>query len=115
MKPVYISNMRTYLEAHWHGRLPLSLSFWINLAVIQKLLSVLLEYLIKNSSLAIVWVATVFSLFIGIWSLVGCWRSAAEYSNTHTQFWGHLVQLVIVLSVLGILISIIAASQTKVY
>lgn len=115
MKPIYISNITTYLEAHWHGRLPLSLSFWINLAVIQKLLSVLLEFLIKNSSLAIFWVAAFISLFIGTRSLVGCWRSAAEYSNTHTQFWGHLVQLVIVLSALGILISIIAISKTEVY
>jgi hypothetical protein len=115
MKPVYISNIATYLKAHWHGRLPLPLSFWINLAVVQKLSSVLLLYLIKNSSLSIVLVATVISLFIGIWSLVGSWRSAAAYANTHTQLWGHLVHLVIVLSVLGILISIIAISKAKMY
>jgi len=110
------SNANYFLK-HWRGELPLAISFWVNLILLNiaillldKLIS--LQTFIENpvtfSRLNIIYSAFRFTI-IYPWQFVGLWRACAHYRKIHgkkTVSWSGLVEIVIILGLLAIVVNI---------
>lgn len=97
-----------YLLAHWRGAHSLARSYWVNGALVTVLLAlliVILDRAAEASSLAtrglLIYslVVLAFSALVGVWQIVGLWRSAGRtWSETGRLFWPAVV---ILLTVVG--------------
>jgi hypothetical protein len=109
-----------YLINHWHGELPLQISFWVNLIGLLVILAVVesmillrfshdTESMVKATFISLV----ITRLIIFPWQLIGLIRSSdrhfLQYRNGYLT---RLVYVMIVLSVLYTLLYIIGTLQT---
>lgn len=91
---------RGYVAAHWHGDLPLALSYWVNLMLVTLIARVLLAGLgaldwqrhPMNWAIAVTVIAVLICLLINVWQYVGLWR-AAERSGSG---WGVVARIIVV-------------------
>lgn len=99
-----------YLRKHWEGKLPLSVSFWVNLVLVNVIILVFTEWfattdLIENPVLyaRVFLTLIVFNLFIlYVWQIVGVWRSADNYAKEkNSTKIRTLVRAVLIIGVLG--------------
>jgi hypothetical protein len=105
---------RNYFARHWRGDLSLALSFWIN-GVLVNLVTVAVAlvpiiYLERNpqdGNLTILALAVFFIVagaLLGIWQLVGIWRSASHHVlRGGRKFWSIAAKVVVVLASLRML------------
>ena len=86
--------MEQYIATHWKGNFPLWKSYWINSVVLSMLAAVTFGFVVgiflgimsQSSGTHIAQtsydaIGTIISLPILVWSIVGTWRSATEYSQ----------------------------------
>jgi len=109
------SNSRSYFAAHWHGDLPLAVSFWVNNCMLSIPMGMVvggLAYWIsqKGEYLRATSVATLVAwplmVAISMWCYVGVWRSASRYEERETsQFWSRVAMCLVVLGFVNIGIS----------
>jgi hypothetical protein len=95
----------SYASRHWAGDLSLAQAFWINVVAVSVAL------VVADTALTYLWAyrlipGVVRSLFsygriaVYIWQMVGCWRSAAVYSEAHGASWGIVAQVFLILGLL---------------
>ena len=97
----------SYIARYWRGELPLSHSFWITNCTVDlcvALLDKLLEghFVTATNELLFHRVSLAFELFtvfvLGIWQVVGLWRSARQYvAYSESPFWGRGAQVLVLL------------------
>jgi uncharacterized RDD family membrane protein YckC len=102
---------RGYFAAHWHGELPLSVSFWVNnillalpvglaLGGLMAWISLKGEMLQASSIAALV--GWPLMLVMDAWSIVGAWRSATRHVyEGGVGPWSSATKFVLVLSIVG--------------
>ena len=96
---------RGYVAAHWHGDLPLALSYWVNMVLVTLVARMLLAGLGRldwqrhslNWAIAITAVAVLICLLIAAWQYVGVWR-AAERSGSG---WSVVARIIVVVGCIG--------------
>lgn len=100
----------SYIGRHWNGDLSLGVSFWVNdvllniaVAIILYIIISLLESASIGVALTVLWILLLFSIALGIWQLVGIWRSAEK----HKQYTGRrglaiAAQVLVVLGWIGL-------------
>ena len=117
--------MDNYISKHWNGNFPLWKSYWINsvlLATITSLLAGFLAGLILGLSFHAATghmgsvAGAISATPIVVWSIVGTWRSATKYNETHTGFtWGIVDKVMMVIGTfkgVGDMIVILADKTT---
>lgn len=97
---------RSFFTRHWTGELPLSVSFWINGVLLNLGLTFVLlavpwgELTPQSPRLASVGIVILWPLSaaIGVWQLIGIWRSASNYlSQGKSKTCGYLAKIAVVL------------------
>jgi len=107
-----ISNVRdkSYIVRHWHGDLPLGISYWVNTVLVTVILTTLIAALIKIMDFTAM--PRVFSLMliamwailyvVTPWQIVGCWLSAENHiMDTNRYFWARIVQFLVFLGAIN--------------
>lgn len=95
----------SYASRHWRGEVSLPLAFWINVVAVSVALiaaDTALTYLWRHRLIPGV-VSYLFSygrIVVYVWQMVGCWRSAATYSETHGASLGTVAQVFLILGLL---------------
>ena len=95
----------SYASRHWRGELSLPRAFWINVVAVSVAL------IVADTALTYLWhyrlipglVRDLFSygrIVVYIWQMVGCWRSAATYSEIHGASLGTVTQVFLILGLL---------------
>ncbi|MFC0444265.1 ATP-dependent Clp protease proteolytic subunit [Pseudidiomarina halophila] len=101
-----------YLLRHWRGELPLAVSFWVNVV----LLNVVSVFLVNvfwlggsfdgmhwQTSQNILTGSIVVGLSVGVWQIVGTWSSATRYrANGGSGFLAGLVKVLMALGTLSL-------------
>ncbi len=100
-----------YIVRHWHGDLPLGVSYWVNGGVLLAICGVLMGAIdagVRHSdaSLRITALAGVseilFFLLLWVWSVVGIYRSAAKHiSRGGSKGWAGAAQVMVALGILS--------------
>ena len=88
-----------YLSRHFNGVLPLSLSFWINLILVNVVMSfVQVGVASAYGPWSTEGIGALFIAFtIWLWGAVGVWRSADAYTKAHRgRPWGYIASGVVV-------------------
>jgi len=103
---------RSYFRRHWAGHLPLTLSYWVNGALISVLILAGTEWIAHKirggwgslQALAAVGLLyLVVSTLVWVWSSVGIWRSAYWHRRRGgSAGWGYAARVLVLLSVLGV-------------
>lgn len=96
---------RGYFAAHWHGDLPLALSYWVNLVLVTLFLRMLLAGLGRldwqrrplSWGIAVTAVAVLICLLIAVWQYVGVWRAAER----HRSGWSVVARIIVVIGCIG--------------
>jgi hypothetical protein len=96
---------RGYVAAHWHGDLPLALSYWVNLVLVTLIARALLAGLgtldwqrhSMSWAIVITAVAVLICLLITIWQYVGVWRAAARSGSG----WSMVARIIVVIGSIG--------------
>jgi hypothetical protein len=108
---------RNYFVRHWHGDLSLAVSFWINgfllglvLIAVALVPIIYLERNPQDANLTILALGVLFivaGIILGIWQLVGIWRSASHHVlRGGRKFWSIAAKVVVVLASLRMLIDV---------
>lgn len=94
-----------YLRRQWQGDLPLGQSFWLNLVVVNFVLSVawaLASPRLAGMALVALVILFLAAFLVWLWGAVGTWRSADRYQlKPNAKIWGRLAQAVVVLHTLS--------------
>jgi hypothetical protein len=98
-----------YICKHWHGKLSLAVSFWINFVILNFVIRLLWKFCCYNKiienpviSARVIVVLGVFAfLIVYPWQIIGLWRSC----NNHIQksgryFWVRASQVLVVLGII---------------
>jgi len=99
-----------YIGRHWRGELPLAVSFWINVFLIDlflKSVEVLSAAFLHNPSRS-THVAIIHNPFVIMilypWQIMGLWRSCDRHiETTGKRFWARTAQVVVVLGFIATL------------
>jgi hypothetical protein len=99
-----------YLLRHWRGELSLAVSYWVNSFVVSLALSAAIGALSTTDTLqsgsprfAVAWLTGAFlvCLAVGLWQLVGTWRSADRHtSRGGRRFWSVAVKVLLCLGLI---------------
>lgn len=99
-----------YLLQHWRGELSLAVSYWVNNFVVSLALGAAIGALSTTDALqsgsprfAVAWLtgAILVGLAVGLWQLVGTWRSADKHtSRGGRKFWSVAVKVLLCLGLL---------------
>src|SRR5687767_5491380 len=92
-----------YFVRHWKGDLPLGISYWCNgvcLSAIIMALSASLSEAEEKISLrtgsALVFLIYFFTIIVGVWQIVGTWRSASKHRDRGGQYaWAAITKFLI--------------------
>lgn len=113
-----------FIINHWRGYLPLGISFWINVFLLNILISLLLLYVavfspienpVWNSRLYIM-VSSLVVIIVYPWQIIGTWRSSSRrLKETHKWFLTVLVKVSLVLGVISSLGSIFTPMNISLY
>ncbi len=104
--------MLNHIKKHWRGDLSLSISFWVNIFLLNILLnltdSLITNFSSINNPVSASQIAIIFSFFTIVivypWQIVGIWRCTKRYiENNKRKFWANFVQVLIVIGVIGTL------------
>jgi hypothetical protein len=95
----------SYASHHWHGELSLPQAFWVSVVAVSVVLIVAdavltFAYAHRLMPRAILSPFEYGRIGVYIWQLVGCWRSAATYSEKHGVSWGTVAQVALILGFL---------------
>jgi len=99
----------SYIRKHWRGKLSLAVSFWINLFLLNIVLSffwVLLGYgeILKNPVISahVVIIYFVFCIvMVYPWQIIGLWRSCNNHiKKSGKRFWPRTAQVLVVLGII---------------
>jgi len=117
-KPNSSSN---YILEHWRGELPLAISFWINL-ILLNIAILLFNWLFFQGSLiehpvigARLYIIFNLSKLVIVypWQIIGLWRACTHYrAKTGRKFWPGLVEILIILGILVTLVNLTQSWQT---
>jgi len=96
---------RNFLSAHWHGDLPLVVSYWINLVLVTLIARGLLAGLGTLDwqrhpltwAIAATTTAVLICLGIAVWQYVGVWRAAGRSGSG----WGVVARIMVVVGCVG--------------
>ncbi len=102
----------SYIRKHWRGELLLSVSFWINVFLLNIVIW-LLDALLANNGIienpvilaraAIIFGAFVF-LIVYPWQIIGLWRSCKRHIEIYGKyFWARTAQVLVVLGIIATL------------
>ena len=98
-----------YFRKHWHGKLSLGVSFWVNMVLLKGVLRIISIW-INGSFSTLGYVVGARNLFffnivsLGIiypWQIIGVWRACNQPINNDRGSWGSTVKVIIVLGLLG--------------
>lgn len=99
-----------YLLQHWRGELSLAVSYWVNNFVVSLALGAAIGALSTTDALqsrsprfAVAWLtgAILVGLAVGLWQLVGTWRSADKHtSRGGRRFWSVVVKVLLCLGLI---------------
>jgi len=101
-----------YFVRHWRGDLSLTISYWINVALLSAIFTSLVTAVVQPAmhqqlSINAVRLAAILLLLyvlLYVWQFVGCWRSAEKHKTIgKSPGWGTVAQLMLVLSLLTVL------------
>lgn len=104
----------SYVARHWNGELGLGTSFWVNGVLFNIVFGVLIFIFVyalarlASMGVAVValWILLPLSIAIGVWQLVGVWRSAENHKHfTGRSGWAIVAQVIVVLGWLGLAIN----------
>lgn len=115
-KPIAPPRHRSYIARHWHGELPLGVSFWVN-GVLSNVVIVAVTLLVfsviprsdKSLLIGIALLAfMIVTITVSIWQIGGIWRSAnASLARKKIEggslFWPLVARIVVVFSAMGVL------------
>jgi len=99
-----------YIKKHWRGELPFSISFWVNFALLNVVISFLFYILgIKASEFYPPLMAKLSLLFLILnliivypWQIVGAWRASQRYvKNSGSSFLSGGAKVIIIISVIA--------------
>jgi len=109
------SPLTDYIRRHWRGEFELLESFWGNVVFINVLIGIFTSFLVDSETVShftenhtgiswfLVIVFAVLMYTIGVWQLVGLWRSANNHvRTTGLRFWAGASKLFVLFSVLGV-------------
>lgn len=101
-----------YIRKHWRGELPLGVSFWVNVYLINVCLFVI-NYLLserpplQNPVVLLFIIITFLVVKLGLivpWQFFGLWRSASRHSNEKgKKFWPVIAKIIVVLNLFSII------------
>lgn len=114
------SNANYFLK-HWRGELPLAISFWINLILLNIAILLfhrlffqgsLIEHPVIGAQLYIIFMLSQF-VIVYPWQIIGLWRACTHYrAKTGRKFWPGLVEILIILGILATLVNLTQSWQT---
>lgn len=123
---LYVPN---WIGRHWQGTLPLWVSYWI-VGVVGNLIAFGLVFLVTDTMTpdgdfepVPIFVALVISwsivVCVGIWQLVGIWRSASRYIRENAErdqptFWGGAAKVAVVLGAVSLFAQIANAAAPQI-
>lgn len=104
-----------YIKKHWRGELPFSISFWVNLALLNVVVSFLffiLEIIISGFYPPLM--AKLFLLFLILnliivypWQIVGAWRASERYvKNKGSRFLSGGAKVIIIFGVIATVLDV---------
>lgn len=106
-----------YFVRHWHGELPLSVSFWGNVVFVNILVTFLSNVVymggfvdgIRWQSLQLLGAGLiVFAIVVGLWQIVGTWRSASRYRrNGGSMIINGIVKFLMALGLLSLMTNVV--------
>ncbi|MBN2285885.1 MAG: hypothetical protein JXI43_05515 [Tissierellales bacterium] len=105
----YQTSKGNYFKRHWRGELPLALSFWINLFLVNLLIQFIIAWYddacpianpVISARIAIIF--NVLRFFVVYpWQIVGTWRSCVNHIDKYRKyFWSRTAQTLIVIGVI---------------
>ncbi len=112
----------SYIAGHWQGEHSLPRSFWLNYVVTSMAIGAIVMILffalfsaadigqgrIPDGAVGFFAFAMIVGSVVGIWQLVGMWRSAANCKrHTGRMGWATVVQIIVVLGWLGFIVNAI--------
>jgi len=104
----------SFFAKHWRGELPLAISYWVNVFLLNIVsLSAIfglgaISDKIQNAYylLALMVFAYVSVLLIAVWQIVGAWRSATNHKIRYEKhFWASVVQLLMVVGTIQVAVA----------
>ncbi|GEM_PF-1269789 len=113
----------SYIVKHWHGKLSLGVSYWVNNVLLHGVVTILFVFLTdidftddNTSSYLIVILLWIFSMIMSPWVLVGLWRSATNHIKKYNiKFWGNVVRIMVVVGWYNVATSIIEVGIPQVF
>jgi len=96
----------SYINRHWNGDLSFFTSFWVNVFLVNILISLfevlLLNFPITSNPVTISQTSLVYSFLIFVfvypWQIIGLWRSVGKYSiEANKRLWPGIVKVLIIL------------------
>lgn len=114
-------NNANYILKHWRGELPLAISFWVNLVLLNVALRLfnwlffqgsLIEHPVIGARLYIIFMLCKLAI-VYPWQIIGLWRACTHHgAKTGRKFWPGLVEILIILGILAILVNLTQSWQT---
>lgn len=105
----YQADKPNYFKRHWRGELPLALSFWVNLFLLNLLIQFIIAWYddacpitnpVISARVAIIFNALRFFV-VYPWQFVGTWRSCTNHIGKYGKyFWSRTAQTLIVIGVI---------------
>jgi uncharacterized membrane protein YhaH (DUF805 family) len=106
-----IPSPMTYIARHWRGEFSLPISYWVNYCLfnaVMWLISVSVPFLVDIAKNPVIFAVTVsvgwsLAIAIGLWQLVGVWRSAGKHKGRGGRgFWAGAAHTMVILGVIGL-------------
>ena len=99
-----------YFVRHWHGELPLAVSYWLNaflacvpIAILGGCFSALNESVSLKASVAMGILLYILSIALSVWQIVGTWRSASKHvGRGGSAAWAATAKVFLVLGVVNL-------------
>lgn len=105
-----------YIRKHWRGELPLGVSFWINLILLNVVIRLIIYYfysyiIILENPVIMAREFIIFSAFTFFilypWQIIGLWRSCNNHiKKCGRRFWARTGQIIVVLGLIASLMDI---------
>lgn len=110
-----------YFVRHWRGELPLSVSFWGNVVFVNIVVTFLSNVVtlggftdgLRWQSLQLLSLCLVtFAVVVGLWQIVGTWRSAKRYRQSGgSKIGASIVQLLMALGLFSLISNIVIVTK----
>lgn len=110
-----------YFVRHWRGELPLSVSFWGNVVFVNIVVTFLSNVVTMGgfvdgvrwqSLLLLSFSLVTFAIVVGLWQIVGTWRSAKRYrQGGGSKIGAGIVQLLMAIGLLSMISNIVIVAQ----